>query len=391
MRDSKKVRPVVVIIALTALIFMAPATAGGPAWQTSGPDQIRQDLYNFIENQERMLNTFEQIQAVDPHLRRSIKAQIQLVSSLSPRDLLLLGQSNLPLRQINSQLSLTVADLEWNISNSNLNFSDAADTGSSDQTGGLTNADPAPETDGAPHLGGACPASGKFEIGGISASIYPPGYCNQIDNIPVATDVNGTQEFVENEFRLSDVGYPFICPFNIPNEVIFGFETAQIIVKTINDVTDNACQQEAGGFNGSVACVVVILGLRLAEDLLEQAGECNNERRDSEGTAIYARTGEIFVQSKAHYAALEETDSLIKDAVTILNTNIGGQIFTMGNEVSDELNEGFDEIKSQVNAVELRILGNIEKVDFVGQNNEVIEYKIWCDHQRPTLRPSNCP
>jgi len=124
--------------------------------------------------------------------------------------------------------------------------------------------------------------------------------------------------------------------------------------------------------------------------LLEQATECNGERRDSEGAAIYTRTGEIFVQSTAHYASLIATDQFIKDAVTLLDTNIGGQITTLGNEVTAELNDGFGDLETQVRAVEQRVLENAERTSFVNLNNEVIEYKIWCDKQRPTLRPSNC-
>lgn len=388
MRGSITIAPLVTIIAIGVIALATPANAA----EVKGPEDIRQDLYDFVAHQEQLLNTLEQIQTVDPHLRRNIATQMQLVSMLKPQHLIMLGQSNLQLDEVNGQLSSAITSLEWSISNSGLNELGSAMMSAPSPSGDDTYAAPAPVTAGASQLDASDCPNGKIGVGGFAPIFFPPGYCNQSDSIPVNTlDANGLPIVEVQEFLLSDVEYPFICPINILNSVVLVLETAQLVVKAINDVTDNVCQQEAAGFNGSTACIVVVLGLRLAEDLLEQATECNGERRDSEGTAIYTRSGEIFVQSTAHYASLIATDQLIKDAVTLLDTNIGGQITTLGNEVTAELNDGFGDLETQVRAVEQRVLENAERTSFVNLNNEVIEYKIWCDKQRPTLRPSNCP
>ena len=104
MTCSSSIAPVVAIIAITVTLLTSPVCAVDVAGLRDTQD-IRQDLYDFIANQEKLLNTLEQIQPVNPHLRRRISTQMQLVSSLSPQKLMVLGQSNLLLRDVNSEMS----------------------------------------------------------------------------------------------------------------------------------------------------------------------------------------------------------------------------------------------------------------------------------------------
>jgi hypothetical protein len=382
--------PILASILMTLGGWASPASAGDVIAIRSA-EEVRQDLFDFIEIQESLLQTLELIQVTDPLSMQATKLQFKLVSLMSPKELMIFAESSLPLDDLNATLSEDMALLALSLKNAEKSTSYGGDTRTYSKSGALTGL--VPDTSRAPHIDSqdcADAADANGYVDPNSAFRKPPGYCNQTDMIPVNRDPNTGMVNESQEYRLSDVGYPAICPLNNTPGVIALAEDLVVKLNFANQLIGKGCQQEAGGFNGSTACVVVVLALRLGESLLEQVGYCTGVRRNSEGGALYARLGEIFVQGNAHYQALSTTNDFIQTATTELDTNVGGNITKMGDEVSEDLKTNIGNVEVKIADIQPTIDENAEKLSFTQLNNAAIEYKIWCDKQRPYLRPSDC-
>ena len=383
-------RETLLIVVFTLIAGSGPAgVAVAQAVDTLSPEDMREELTEFITLQQSYLEQYELISGPNERLETNLQKEISRVALMPTETLSALAKAPIDLRALNYELGNLLGIIDSQIAD------ETALVDSYPKTANVIQASPpngfdAQDTAGAPRLAD-CPANGAV-TSDADRTTLPPGYCGQSDDIPVYSSYPASPaNSVSTTFKLSDTGYHRLCPRNTPAGVLYAVDLAFHAINGANHVLGKACQQEAAGFNSSTACTWIAPAMGLIMTILEDVGKCNGERRDAERNTTYARAGEVYVQSQAHYDALSSANFLISNAVKRLDTNISGKLVRTGNEVSDDLDQGFEGLGNQTDAIEKQIRENALKTDAIRQNNQIIEYKIWCDKQRPDLRPSNCP
>ena len=375
------------IVLTVASLLLAPA--GVHAGSTMSAEELRLELLRFMTLQQSYVEQYELLGGKSPDLAIDLQQQIARISLMPARDLEILAAAPIDLRLLNAELDDLLGVIQTQVAQQATADPAAKKSLPNIQLAGSLNGVDAVATAGAPQSAD-CPASGAF-TSEADRKRMPPGFCAQSDDVPVYPNyANSPGSGVVTTYKLTDTDYHWSCPVNTAAGVLYGVELAFAAINGANHVLGKACQQEAAGFNSSTACtwVAPIMGTILV--VLEDVGKCNGERRDAERNASYARAGEVYVQSDAHYAALESVNFMTSRALINLDTNIGGKLVKTGNEVSSELDNGFSSLGNQADAIEQQVLENNAKSASVRQNNDAIEYKIWCDQQRPDLRPSSC-
>jgi hypothetical protein len=389
----------VVVTTLLLLAWAEPALAQKYAVQ-SDTEVIRQELLEFIALQEALVETVAQIQTVKPGVRPRISFQYESIASMSNDDLLAFAEIGVPLADVNVELRALISELDWTIENTKFTAATQNFAASSDsllmQQPSRSYAGTAVPTAGASHMLYTCPdataqpANPQY-VDPLWEFLLPPGYCHQKDIIPDARNKDGTIKDTL-EYRLSDVElYPILCFANIPPDAIVVVEVVYLFVAASTKLIEKACQQEGGGFNTSVLCAPLIVGIEILQGVLEEVRYCNTQRRGAELGTVYARLGETFVQGNAHYKAMGELNTLTNTATNELKTSVTKDVKNTSKEITDGLNAGFSGVAAQADAVDQQLAENSTKVESARSNSDIIKYKIWCDQQRGGLKPSDCP
>ena len=326
-------RVLLYFIVITTFMLASSASAQQiQTYQYPNPNgDVQKQLYTLTLETQNLVENVGRFRQMNPVLLSRLNQQLVSLQSMTPEELDALSAAVPELIELRKQINeLNILLTEQMID---------VDHGSAVSLG----SNPAGFIADGWKVG--CPVDGGGLYGPFETILHTPGPCNQLG--------------------LTDAGYPYVCPFSTPTEVLIISRVVLAIAKTIASSTEKICYQSVFGNNASSGCIalevirVVLLGV------LDTLANCNDKRSAAETFGTYARTGDLFFSNKTNFGtqnnAMQVTLTQVGDAETALTTDVT----TSRGRIDDALENGFSGTDALLTDLETKSIQNAHSLDLV--------------------------
>jgi hypothetical protein len=216
-----------------------------------------------------------------------------------------------------------------------------------------------------------CPIGGGALYGNAETILHTPGPCGQ----------DG----------LFDAGYPYICPFSTPAEVLIISRITLAIAKTIASSIEKICFQSVFGNNTSTGCIALEVIRLVLLGILDTLANCNDKRGAAETFGTYVRTGDIFVANSQNFGLQHNKMQVTLGQVMSTEIALTGNVTTARGKIDDALEDGFSGTETLLTSLETLSILNAHRLDRILARQRLImrELGIESRYRDPNTNPGS--